>query len=142
MSETISDIVAAHRSGTTTPEDTVRRAYQRIRAHGDPAVFITLRDEDEALAEARDLMAAGPEGKPLYGVPVAVKDNIDVAGLPTTAACPAYRLQGRCRRHRGDPRCGSRARSSSARPISTSSRPAWSACARLMACRAIRSATI
>jgi allophanate hydrolase len=90
MSETASDIVAAHRTGVTTPEDTVRRAYERIRAHGDPAIFITLRDEQEALAEARDLMAAGPEGKPLYGVPVAVKDNIDVAGLPTTAACPAY----------------------------------------------------
>ena len=59
MSETASEIVAAHRSGATTPEETVRRAYERIRAYGDPAVFITLRDEAEALAEARDLMAAG-----------------------------------------------------------------------------------
>jgi len=90
MSETVSDIVAAHRSGAATPEDTIRRTYERIRAYDDPAIFITLRDEPEALAEARNLMNAGPEGKPLYGVPVAIKDNIDVAGLPTTAACPAF----------------------------------------------------
>ena len=90
MSETASDLVAAHRSGAASPEQTLRRCYERIRAYGDPAVFITLREETEALAEVRALMAAGPEGKPLYGVPVAVKDNIDVAGLPTTAACPAF----------------------------------------------------
>ncbi len=90
MTETVSDILAAHRSGTITPEQTIRRSYERIRAYGDPAVFITLRDEAEALAEARALMADGPDGKPLFGVPVAIKDNIDVAGLPTTAACPAY----------------------------------------------------
>ncbi|MGD9921769.1 MAG: allophanate hydrolase [Pseudorhodoplanes sp.] len=90
MSETVSDIVAAHRSGAATPEQTVRRSYERIRAYDDPAVFISLRDEAEAVAEARELMSAGPAGKPLYGVPVAVKDNIDVAGLPTTAACPAF----------------------------------------------------
>jgi allophanate hydrolase len=90
MSETASDLVAAHLSGAATPEQTVRRSYERIRAYDDPAVFITLRDEADAIAEARELMAAGPAGKPLYGVPVAVKDNIDVAGLPTTAACPAF----------------------------------------------------
>ena len=90
MSETIGDIVAAHRSGAVTPEQTIRRSYARIRAHSDPAVFITLRDEEDAVAEARALAAAGPDGKPLYGVPLAVKDNIDVAGLPTTAACPAF----------------------------------------------------
>ncbi|WP_244066528.1 allophanate hydrolase [Bradyrhizobium sp. Ce-3] len=70
-----------------TPAQTVARSYQRIRAHSDPAIFISLRDEQEALAEAARL--ADPT-LPLYGVPVAVKDNIDVAGLPTTAACPAF----------------------------------------------------
>ena len=91
MSETIADIVAAHRSGAASPEQTdPPQLSTRIRAHGDPAVFISLREEEDAVAEARALMAAGPDGKPLYGVPIAVKDNIDVAGLPTTAACPAF----------------------------------------------------
>ncbi len=92
MTETIAEIVAAHRAGTATPAQTVARCYQRIRAHGDPAIFITLRDEADAIAEAVALAAKDPS-LPLYGVPVAVKDNIDVAGLPTTAACPAFAYQ-------------------------------------------------
>jgi allophanate hydrolase len=87
---TVAAIVTAHRSGARTPAATVARAYARIRAHGDPAVFIALRDEADAVAEAEALARAGPRGRPLYGVPLAVKDNIDVAGLPTTAACPAF----------------------------------------------------
>ncbi|HBY28680.1 MAG TPA: allophanate hydrolase, partial [Bradyrhizobium sp.] len=87
MTETVAAIVAAHRTRTMTPAQTVARSYQRIREHNDPAIFISLRDEQEALAEAAQL--ADPT-LPLYGVPVAVKDNIDVAGLPTTAACPAF----------------------------------------------------
>jgi allophanate hydrolase len=90
VGETVAAIVEAHRSGAGSPEATVARTYARIRAHGDPAIFITLRDEGDALAEAAALAAKGDTDLPLYGVPVAVKDNIDVAGLPTTAACPAF----------------------------------------------------
>ena len=90
MGETVAAIVEAHRSGASSPEATVARTYARIRAHGDPAIFITLRDEADALAEATALAANGDTDLPLYGVPFAVKDNIDVKGLPTTAACPAF----------------------------------------------------
>jgi allophanate hydrolase len=90
MTETIAEIVAAHRAGVMTPAETIARSYRRIRAHNDPAIFITLRDEAEALADAAALNNADAARLPLFGVPVAVKDNIDVAGLPTTAACPAY----------------------------------------------------
>src|SRR6516162_4356308 len=90
MGETVAAIVEAHRSGAASPEATVARAYARIRAHDDPAIFIALRAEADALAEAKALAAERSRDLPLYGVPVAVKDNIDVAGLPTTAACPAF----------------------------------------------------
>ncbi|SMX61601.1 putative glutamyl-tRNA(Gln) amidotransferase subunit A (Glu-ADT subunit A) [Bradyrhizobium sp. ORS 285] len=90
MTETVAEIVAAHRAGLMTPKQTVARTFDRIRAHGDPAIFISLRDEADALAEAEALAGKDPAALPLYGVPIAVKDNIDVAGLPTTAACPAF----------------------------------------------------
>lgn len=88
--ETIAAIVAAHRAGTVTPAQTVVRTYQRIRDHNDPAIFISLRDETDAIAEAEKLATKGAASLPLYGVPVAVKDNIDALGFPTTAACPAF----------------------------------------------------
>ena len=73
-----------------TPTEAVEQAHATVDAHDDPAMFITLRDRADALASARRLAAEGPAGKPLYGLPFAVKDNIDVAGMPTTAACPAF----------------------------------------------------
>ncbi|MGO8922174.1 MAG: hypothetical protein ACLQF4_04475 [Xanthobacteraceae bacterium] len=49
---TVSAIVESHRKGVITPSETIRRCYKRIRALGDPGIFITLRDEGEAVAEA------------------------------------------------------------------------------------------
>jgi allophanate hydrolase len=71
---------------------TIRDCYARIRALGDPGIFISLRDEADAIAEAETLNDERAHG-PLAGVPVAIKDNIDVAGLATTAACPAFAYQ-------------------------------------------------
>jgi allophanate hydrolase len=88
--ETVSDITRAYRTGAATPAEIVARSYARLRAHNDPAIFISLRDEENALTEARTLAANGDRDLPLYGIPVAIKDNIDVRGLPTTAACPDF----------------------------------------------------
>jgi allophanate hydrolase len=90
VTETIAAIVAAHRAGSISPAQTVARSFARIRERNDPAIFISLRDEKEALDEAERLAAKDAAQLPLFGIPVGVKDNIDVAGLPTTAACPAF----------------------------------------------------
>ncbi|MGY6020905.1 allophanate hydrolase [Streptomyces spinosirectus] len=70
----------------------VRAAHDRIAAVGRPEIWIDLRPRAEAEAEARtiDARVAAGEPLPLAGHLLAVKGNIDVAGLPTTAGCPAY----------------------------------------------------
>ena len=51
MTKTAAEIVAEHRAGAATPEDTIAQCYARIRAHADPAIFISLRDEADAITE-------------------------------------------------------------------------------------------
>jgi allophanate hydrolase len=69
----------------------VRAAYARIAAADRPEIWITLRDEADALVEAAALDADPTRADlPLFGQTVGVKDNVDVAGLPTTAACPEF----------------------------------------------------
>ena len=64
MAERVDEILQAHRSGAVSPADTVARSYRRIREHNDPTIFITLRAEADAIAEARAL--EGRSDLPLY----------------------------------------------------------------------------
>jgi len=73
-----------------SPVAAAQTALAADRAHGDPAIWITRVPDAAVLERAHTLEAEGPGNRPLWGVPFAVKDNIDVAGLPTTAACPDY----------------------------------------------------
>jgi allophanate hydrolase len=78
---------------TRGPIAAAEAALATDRAAADPAIWITRVPDDAVMARARLLEAEGPRGRPLWGLTVAVKDNIDVAGLPTTAACPDYARQ-------------------------------------------------
>jgi allophanate hydrolase len=85
-------IAALHQrySQGVRPEATIEAAYARLAAVNDPGIFITLVPEADALMVAGKLPPFDAARFPLWGVPFAVKDNIDVAGVPTTAACPDF----------------------------------------------------
>jgi allophanate hydrolase len=70
----------------------VRAALAALETVDRPEIWITLRGADELLAEAAaiDTAAAGGADLPLAGLLLAVKNNVDVAGIPTTAACPGF----------------------------------------------------
>jgi allophanate hydrolase len=86
VSSTISELLAAYREGTKQPKAELLARLRQIEAEGERPIWISRFSEAEVLAQLEAADSAGP----LYGVPFAVKDNIDVAGLPTTAACPEF----------------------------------------------------
>jgi allophanate hydrolase len=92
---TIADLQRRYRSGALTPLQVVDAVLVRIAEDADPAVWISRVPAEALRAAAHALMAgAGPsDAQPLWGIPFAVKDNIDCADLPTTAACPAFSYQ-------------------------------------------------
>lgn len=72
-----------------SPVEVVDEVLARLEQIGDPHIFIHLCDQDKLRADAKALGPYDPT-RPLWGIPFAVKDNIDVAGIETTAGCPAY----------------------------------------------------
>ena len=96
MSSEIADLTleitalhAAYKNGVE-PQTIIAEVYRRIAAVNDPGIFIHLREERDVTSELAVLPPFDPEAYPLWGVPFTIKDNIDLKGTPTTAACPSY----------------------------------------------------
>ncbi|MDD5273965.1 MAG: allophanate hydrolase [Methylovulum sp.] len=80
----------AYLDGTATVSAVIRQTLARIKDFKDYNIWINVYAESALLAQAKKLEGLDPHDLPLYGIPFAVKDNIDCAGLPTTAACPGF----------------------------------------------------
>jgi allophanate hydrolase len=86
----IPTIHAAYRAGTLTPVELVSELIARIDSYPDKSVFISRVDAATLLAQAAALDSSEIDNLPLFGIPFVAKDNIDAAGIETTAACPAF----------------------------------------------------
>jgi allophanate hydrolase len=86
----IADLAAAYRERRTTPVELVELLFERIAALPDRGIWISLLPRERVLEQARALGQRDPASLALYGIPFAIKDNIDLAGMPTTAGCPAF----------------------------------------------------
>src|ERR1700678_940449 len=88
LSLNIGTLQSGFGSAAFTPVDVVHEVYRRIRASENNPIWICLVTEEVALAAAKALPASPKTS--LFGIPFAVKDNMDVGDLPTTAACPGF----------------------------------------------------
>lgn len=88
----IPSLQAAYKSGLS-PVTVIESLHKSIEAYAavDDGIWIHLVDKDDAIEAAKALAAKYPNRSalpPLYGVPFSIKDSLDIAGLPTTTACP------------------------------------------------------
>ena len=90
LSLDIANLSRLYREGTLTPTALVEQLHARIAGDDPRCIWITRLTLEQLLGYARALEGRDPTSLPLYGIPFAIKDNIDLAGVPTTAACPEY----------------------------------------------------
>lgn len=89
----IASLSQAYKDGALTPTALVEMLWQRLESAPQRGVWISRLPFERLLAYAEVLADQSPQDLPLYGIPFAIKDNIDLVDLPTTAACPAYAFQ-------------------------------------------------
>ncbi len=85
-------LARAYQAHEVTPTEVIEQVLERIAEYPDHAVWTHLVSKEELLERASRLERQWADGErlPLYGIPFGIKDSIDLAGHPTTAACPAY----------------------------------------------------
>ncbi|HEY8442597.1 MAG TPA: amidase family protein, partial [Xanthobacteraceae bacterium] len=86
-------LASHYKTGLLKPTAVVAEVFSRIHASGDDHVWTHVLPQADVMQAAQALEQRRNQrgdALPLYGLPFAIKDNIDVAGLPTTAACPAF----------------------------------------------------
>ncbi len=86
----ISHLQKLYVTGELTPTGLVKQLDTEIGSEDNHHIWIRRLDLDEMMVYAKSLEEQDPVNLPLYGIPFAIKDNIDLAGLPTTAGCPDY----------------------------------------------------
>src|ERR1700738_2961618 len=86
----IRDLLAGYRAGRVSPVQVMESVLEAVASAPERNAWLTLLPRERVLAMAQALVSRPPESSPLYGIPFAIKDNIDLAGIPTTAGCPEY----------------------------------------------------
>ena len=90
MNLTITYLQAQYRHGSLTPQQLVKKLDAEIGEANSHNIWVRRLTLDEMLVYAENLEGNDPAKLPLYGIPFAIKDNIDLAGVPTTAGCPDF----------------------------------------------------
>lgn len=85
-------LASAYRQGLT-PRVLLAEVHRRVALAEDNPIWIHLLDQEALSPYLERLESSSLEELPLYGVPFAIKDNIDLGQVPTTAACPAFSYQ-------------------------------------------------
>lgn len=93
MDMTIDAIHKAYRDGTLSPHKLIDDVLARASAFTDRNIWISLLSREAIQPYLDKLIGHSPDNLPLYGIPFAIKDNIELAGVDVTAGCEAFRYK-------------------------------------------------